>query len=109
MEEWDETDVEFDDTDSVELHPLAKPLSSGLLCSFGIPSSLSIAIQCYSVAFHLSAHTATIHCVLLPFLLAVCTLLPGSLYIWLGDYWKSDEFIRYVVCPKCDSSLELSY
>ena len=37
MEEWDKIDVEFDDTDSVELHPLAKPFVmwiSGLILGF---------------------------------------------------------------------------
>ena len=38
------------------------------------------------------------------FLLAVCTLLPGSLYLaWRLLKVDEDEFIRYVVCPKCDS------
>ena len=39
-----------------------------------------------------------------PFILAVCMLLPGSLYLaWSLLKVDEDVFIRYVVCPKRDS------
>ena len=105
-EEWDETDVEFGDTDSVELHPLAKPfvkwiaaLILGFQAAYVLPYN---ATQWLFTFLHILFATLRTLCPT-PFLLAVCTLLPGSLYLARRLLKvEDDEFIRYV-CPKYDS------
>ena len=106
-EEWDETDIEVDDSSTEELHPLAKPfvkwiaaLILGFQAAYVLPNS---ATQWLFTFLHILFATLRTVCPT-PFLLAVCALLPGSLYLaWRLLKVDEDEFIRYVVCPKCDS------
>ena len=106
-EEWDETDIELDDSNTEELHPLAKPfvkwiaaLILGFQAACVLPNS---ATQWIFTSLHILFATLRTVCPT-PFLLAVCTLLPGSLYLaWRLLKVDENEFIRYVVCPKCDS------
>ena len=105
-EEWDETDVEFGDADSVELHPLAKPfvkwiaaLILGFQAAYVLPYN---GTRWLFTFLHILFATLRTLCPT-PFLLAVCMLLPGSLHLAWRLLKVEDEFIRYVVCPKCDS------
>ena len=81
-EEWDETDIEVDDSNSVELHPLAKlfvkwiaALILGFQAAYVLPYN---ATQWIFTFLHILFCTLSTLCPT-PFLLAVCTLLPGSL------------------------------
>ena len=70
-EEWDETDIEVNDSNSVELHPLAK-------C---IPSSLCLALLSCSLPFctyHFPLYVLPLFC----WQFVHCSLVHS---IWLGD------------------------
>lgn len=95
-ENWDESDIEVDDSSTEELHALAKPFVKWIAALIWDFKHLCTK-QCYSsVDIYLSAHTFyhTAHLLSYPFLLAVCTILPGSLYLaWRLLKVDEDEFI----------------
>ena len=106
-EDWDESDVEEVDNNTSEIDPQAKSfvrwiaaLILGFQAAYVLPYN---ATQWLFTFLHVLFTTLRIVCPT-PFILAVCTLLPGSLYLaWRLLKVDEDEFIRYVVCPKCDS------
>lgn len=106
-EDWDESDVEVEDSIMDENRPQAKSfvkwiavLILGFQAAFVLPYN---ATQWLFTFLHILFTALRTVCPT-PFILAVCTLLPGSLYLaWRLLKVDEDEFIRYVVCPKCDS------
>ena len=106
-EDWDESDVEVDDSITDENHPQAKSFVrwiAALILGFQAAHVLPYNATQWLFTF-LHVLFTTLRTVRpAPFILAVCTLLLGSLYLaWRLLIVDEDEFIRYVVCPKCDS------
>ena len=74
--------------------------------------SLHFKLHMLSLTLQLTGYSHTAFTVLYsvcptPFLYAVISLLPCSLYLaWKLLHLHDDNFIRYVVCPKCESLYE---
>ena len=106
-EDWDESDIEIDDSITNENHPQAKSFVkwiAALILGFQAAYVFPYNATQWLFTFHHILFTTLRTICSTPFILAVCMLLPGSLYLaWRLLKVDEDEFIRYVVCPKCDS------
>ena len=106
-EHWDESDEDYEEGQHSNDNPWAKSFVRWLV-------ALLLALQAadaipYTATHWLFTFLHTVFTVLYsgcptPFLYAVVSLLPCSLYLaWKLLHFHSDDFICYVVCPKCES------
>ena len=112
-EEWDETDSEVDDSNADGQHLQAKSFVKwivALLLKFQAVYILPYNATQWLFTFLYIIFSSLCMLSPTPFLLAVCTLFPKSIYLaWRFMKVDEDEFIRYVVGPKCDSIYKLEH
>lgn len=106
-EEWDESDIDEEEIQHDEINPQAKSFVRwlvALLLAFQAAYAIPYTATHWLFTF-LHATFTVLHSVCpTPFIYAVVSLLPCSLYLaWKLVHLHDDDFVRYVVCPKCDS------
>ena len=109
-EHWDESDEDYEEGQHDSDNPQAKSFVRwlvALLLAFQAAYAIPYTATHWLFTFLHTAFTVLYSVCPTPFLYAVISLLPCSLYLaWKLLHLHDDNFIRYVVCPKCESLYE---
>ena len=110
-EDWDESDINDEEGQHNDhSNPQAKAFVRWLvvlLLAFQAAYAIPYTATHWLFTFLHATFTVLYAVCPTPFIYAVVSLLPCSLYLaWKLLHLHDDDFIRYVVCPKCDSLYE---
>ncbi len=109
-EHWDESDEDNEEDRHNDNNPQAKSFVRwlvALLLAFQAAYAIPYMATHWLFAFLHTVFTVLYSVCPSPFICAVVSLLPCSLYLaWKLLHLHDDDFIRYVVCPKCESLYE---